>query len=227
MDVYWFEQSAEDVPAHDDWLSAAELIRLRSMQFPKRRGDWRLGRWTAKCAVAARLGRAHADLAEIEIRPVACGAPEVWLGGRPDLFTISLSHREGKALCAVGPPAVVLGCDLEFIEPHSSAFVADYLTLNEQLLVARAPEHCKALATIWSAKESALKALRTGLRLDTRSVEVEELDLASSGSWSPLKVREPQGSVFHGWWRAAGQFVRTLVADPWPDMPRPVLRCSS
>jgi len=227
MDIYWFEQSAEDVPAHDHWLSEAELIRLRSMPIPKRRADWRLGRWTAKCAVAARLGRNSPTLSEIEIRAVASGAPEVWLGDCSDAFTISLSHREGKALCAVGPPGVVLGCDLEFIEPHSPAFVADYFTANEQILVGNAPEYCKTLAAVWSAKESALKALRTGLRIDTRSVEVEELDLSDALTWSPLKVREPQGAVFHGWWRAAGQFVRTLVADPLPGMPRPVLRCFS
>jgi len=226
MEIYWFEQSMEDVPAHDDWLSAAEQVRLRSLQIPKRRDDWRLGRWTAKCAVAARLGDNSPGLSEIEIRAVSSGAPEVWLRGQGDLFTISLSHRERKALCAVGPPGVVLGCDLEFIEPHSPGFVSDYFTANEQLLVGRAQEHCKALAIVWSAKESALKALRTGLRLDTRAVEVEELDLADSGQWSRLKVREPQGTVYHGWWRAAGQFVRTLVADPWPEMPRPVLRCS-
>jgi 4'-phosphopantetheinyl transferase len=227
MDIYWFEQSAEDVPPHDDWLSASEQVRLRSFQIPKRRDDWRLGRWTAKCAVAARLGSGAPRLAEVEIRAVASGAPEVWFGGRSDLYTISLSHRERHALCAVAPPGVVLGCDLEFIEPHSAGFVSDYFTANEQLLVGRAVEQCKVLAIVWSAKESALKALRTGLRIDTRSVEVEELELAESSVWNRLRVREPQGTVFHGWWRAAGQFVRTLVADPWPEMPRPVLRCSS
>lgn len=38
---------------------------------------------------------------------------------------------------------------------------------EEQELVARAPERDELVALLWSGKESALKALREGLRLDT------------------------------------------------------------
>ena len=55
MDVYWLEQSEADVPTADDWLSENEVARLNSLRVAKRRADWRLGRWTAKCAVAASL----------------------------------------------------------------------------------------------------------------------------------------------------------------------------
>lgn len=55
MDVYWLERSAADLPAQNDWLSASDRTRLDGMRFAKRRDDWRLGRWTAKLAVAAYL----------------------------------------------------------------------------------------------------------------------------------------------------------------------------
>ena len=51
MNVYWLEQTEEDLPAEDDWLNASEMARLSGMRFPKRRVDWRLGRWTAKRAL--------------------------------------------------------------------------------------------------------------------------------------------------------------------------------
>jgi len=54
-DVYWLEQTEADVPAEDDWLSEREAVRLGRMRIPKRRADWRLGRWTAKRALAACL----------------------------------------------------------------------------------------------------------------------------------------------------------------------------
>src|SRR5437660_665235 len=55
MEVHWLEQRGSDVPPQDDWLSAAELMRLAGMRVEKRRVDWRLGRWTAKAAIAAHM----------------------------------------------------------------------------------------------------------------------------------------------------------------------------
>jgi 4'-phosphopantetheinyl transferase len=73
---------------------------------------------------------------------------------------------------------------------------------------------------IWSAKESALKALREGLRLDTRSVVVSLLEGTSdSVPWRPLQVRCPDNSIFRGWWRNTNRVLRTLVAYPAPDLP--------
>ena len=52
MELYWLEQTYADVPAENDWLSANEAVRLNTMRFARRRSDWRLGRWTAKNALA-------------------------------------------------------------------------------------------------------------------------------------------------------------------------------
>ena len=140
MNVYWLEQKQADVPLDDDWLSPFEADRLSQMFIRKRRDDWRLGRWTAKRALAARACRlAHSwVLAAIEIRAAQSGAPEVFVNKHPADATISLSHRAGIGLCVVAPAGVGLGCDLELIEPHSDAFIADYFTDEEQALTARA-----------------------------------------------------------------------------------------
>jgi 4'-phosphopantetheinyl transferase len=219
IDVSWLEQGVADLPAADDWLSASEAVRLSGMRFPKRRADWRLGRWTAKRALAACLNLAAdpRSLARIEIRPAPSGAPEVFVGNGPAPVTISISHRAGWAACAVAGSEAALGCDLEVVEPRSDAFAADYFTAQEQQLLAQASpaDRFRLLALLWSGKESALKALRVGLRLDTRCVVVDPfLGQGSGGSdWRPLCVHY-NGQALHGWWRQTGNLVRTLVAAP-------------
>jgi len=230
MDVYWLEQTEADVPAENDWLSASELASLNGMRIAKRRSDWRRGRWSAKRAVAAYLnvpGNRRA-LAVIEVRPAACGAPEVFLAGQAAAAAISLSHRSDRAVCAVTAHGGALGCDLEMIEPRSDGFIADYFTREEQEMVARTSpaDRFRLIALIWSAKESTLKALRAGLQMDTRSVEVNPLDQRPvSGAaigWRPLEVRCANGRIFHGWWQQTGSLLWSMVAAP-PPLPPIVL----
>lgn len=229
MDVYWLEQTEAEVPAQDDWLSAGEALRLNGMRVLKRRRDWRLGRWTAKRAVAAYLDLTELPqtLAQIEIRTAPLGAPEGFFANRPANLTISLSHRAGVGMCAVAMPGAALGCDLEIIEPRSQNFVADYFTAEEQSLIERAPDgdRSRLVTLLWSAKESALKALRVGLRLDTRTFSVSLADVRQSNelhAWHRLSVRCPQEETLHGWWQSAGCYLRTLTAIPPPLPPIPL-----
>ena len=219
MDVYWLEQIEADVPAESDWLSPTEAAVLNGLRFAKRRADWRLGRWTAKRTVAFLFGIPTGPhvLSKIEIRPAPSGVPEVHIAKKRADLTISLSHRAGTAVCAVTRSGVALGCDLELVEPRSEAFVADYFTAEEQAMVGRASTRAQSrlLALLWSAKESALKALHTGLRLDTRSVMVAPVEFDLNG-WSQLRVHSIGGRVFHGWWQQTNGTIRTLVAALHP-----------
>lgn len=227
--------------AQDDWLGPWESSHLLTLRFPKRRADWRLGRWTAKHAVAYELHLTPSaeNLASIEIRPAVSGAPEVFLHHEPANLMVSISHRGGIAACAVGPDGVRLGCDLEIVEPRSDAFVADYFTKEEQVVVRRASaDRCALIALIWSAKESALKALHAGLRIDTRSlmVTLDDFDsailnyahsqapdgfVATTGrlqSWRPLRVGYRQ-KIFNGWWFRSADLLRTEVSLPATQQP--------
>lgn len=218
MRVRWFEQTEKDLPIENDWLSGNEITRLAGMRFPKRRSDWRLGRWTAKRALAFYLGMPSGPdvLRKIEIRPEPSGAPVTFILGDRFPVSISLSHSSGTALCAIAPEGVALGCDLEVVEERHPAFAADYFTDEEQQCVVSSPlsDRYRKLTLLWSAKESALKALRTGLRLDTRSVRVHlpETEFDPS-SWSTFEVSSPGGQIFHGWHATADNLVRTIVAD--------------
>jgi len=243
MNVYWLEQTDADVPAENQWLSAGEMLSLGRMRFVRRRNDWRLGRWTAKRALAACLNVPYGPLAlaNIEIRAAASGAPEAFLFDQKAPVSMSLSHRAGTAMCAVALSGTGLGCDLELIEPRSNAFITDYLTVREQALVARTlvAEQPLLVNLLWSAKESALKALQVGLRVASTRVDVslgdwwpshtgqsrQDLPLflmqaVDPRGWRPLHVRYSGEQLFCGLWRQANGMVRTLV----PAFP---LHCSS
>jgi len=235
------EQSAGDMPASDAWLSEDELSCLNRLRIPKRKEEWRLGRWTAKRSVAGCFGLpCHpAALAKIEVVPGCSGAPIIFFDRQPASVTISLSHRAGRAVCAVAAAQMRIGCDVELIEEHSAAFLSDYFTEDEQGIIEKLPRHKRAFTAtlLWSSKESALKALHMGLRMDTRHLNVSlmeqlsptvsdlwldaypmRLSRADSGDeeaesdlWHPFRVMLRGSPAFIGWWRNRDPFVQTLA----------------
>ena len=196
-------------PPSLDVLSAGERARAAGMRVQKRRDEFVLGRWAAKRLIGSALRRAADD--SIDLRASASGAPEAFVDGDRIAWSISISHREGLALAALDDTGAALGADLELIEPRSAAFVRDYFTEEER-------RHARdALMTnvIWSAKESALKALRTGLRADTRSVQVHLLQ-GPTAPWHRFCIRGALNS--DGWWLAQARHVVTVVGASEPHL---------
>jgi 4'-phosphopantetheinyl transferase len=227
----WHSLGAGDLPDARDWLAPGEIDRVTAMRFTKRRGEWLLARWTAKQALAAELGLATDSecLARIEIRTIiggaAQGAPEVFVDGVRNEIGISLTDRADWAVCVVGAMDD-LGCDLELVEPRSDRFVGDFFTPGEQAAVADPPVAASGDAVanlIWSAKESALKVLRTGLRRDTRSVEVTFPAEPPVEGWQMLRVVAEEGRQFSGWWRQYGEFLLTVVTGHPVPPPHPLI----
>jgi 4'-phosphopantetheinyl transferase len=204
------------------------------MRFTKRRTEYLLRRCAGKAAVAAVLGLPDdpETLGRIAVLNAPTGAPYVTVDGTRIGMDVSLTDRAGWAVCLVGSDLGAVGCDLEIVEPRSDGFVRDFLTLPEQELVAagaalHGPPTGDALANlVWSAKESALKVLRTGLRADTRTVEVRVGEAGEAGAggaagWHPLEVGTVIGRL-PGWWRRDGGFVLTVVVGARagaPDAP--------
>jgi 4'-phosphopantetheinyl transferase len=218
----WLTVTLSELPDTQSWLSRGESEVLAGLHLPRRRRDWMLGRWAAKRAalVAAREWGGMRE-ADVEIIAAADGAPEAWLDGRPAPFTISLSHRGGLGACLVAAPGVMAGCDIELVEPRAPVFAADWFTNGELAQVAVTPPARRDLAVtvIWSVKESVLKALRQGLRLDPRGVDVvlAEPDVGQGG-WRPAAAFSA-GRRFAGWWRREDQLVMTAVTDPAGSSP--------
>jgi 4'-phosphopantetheinyl transferase len=218
LTVKWLARGENDLPDDRSWLGPDEARRVASLRYTKRRTDYLLTRWTTKETVTRLLGLTgdRASFRRIEVRNHISGAPEVYVDGRPLDLAISLTDRAGWAVCLMSSDSGRVGCDLELVEPRSPGFVSDYFTDDEQRFVAAASDEAArqvAANLLWSAKESALKVLRTGLRRDTRSVEVRLSDEREADAWIPLTVRATEGVMLPGWWRRFGSFLLTVATD--------------
>lgn len=215
MRTWWLARGELSTPPGEGWLTLAEAALVPSLRFRKRRTEYLLRRWTGKQAVAAVLGLPGDErtAARIEVGSRPDGSPVARLDGVCTPGCVSLSDRAGWAVCLVADDRVDIGCDLELVEPRSEAFVADFLTARERAAVHAAGGDQDAVANLlWSAKESVLKVLRTGLRRDTRSVEVV-LQPGAPGEWAPLTGRLSEGGEFPGWWLRQGAFVLTVAGE--------------
>jgi len=220
--VYWLVLAAKP-PEALSFLSSEEYRVLSTKRFAKRRAEWLNGRWAAKRLLhASHPELVNAPLDKIEINNSPEGVPYVMLNGRMLECSLSISHREQAAFCAVTfQPFFRVGADIERIESRSAAFVTDYFTASEAELICASASETHFLATlIWSAKEAMLKALGKGLRLDTRQVEVTRVFEEGAG-WSPLNVFCPFVVESDRWdvrWQRWGDYVLTLavLADKVP-----------
>ena len=217
----WLARGEHELPDDLSWLAPGEIRRASGMRFAKRRTEYLLRRWAGKQAVAAVTG-ASTDLpalSRIEVANRMSGAPYVLVDDRPVGLDVSLTDRAGWAVCVVGDDLSRVGCDVELVEPRSDGFAADYLTAAEQGFVATRPpgeSRDEAVNLLWSAKESALKVLQTGLRRDTRTVDVtvEEVDPGNGADrgWGRLLICTTEGTDLTGWWRRDGSFLLTVAA---------------
>ena len=113
---------------------------------------------------------------------------------------LSITHREAMAVAAwCENPKIKIGIDLESIELKQDSFINDFFTLAEVSKVAAVPFNQKGLSAslIWSAKEAVLKALQTGLSLDTRQVEIDPRPIEKKQEWQVLAVNRCPGSYKH------------------------------
>ncbi|MFN8493798.1 MAG: 4'-phosphopantetheinyl transferase superfamily protein [Caldilineaceae bacterium] len=232
-------------------LAAAESAELDAFKVRKRRQDWLLGRWTAKHLVQAHLTETTGHtlpLDQLTIKHEAAGAPYVTLHDVtpecPLPVSLSISHSNGYAFCALydarldenlEPNAraaavnqITIGADIEHIEPRERSFITDFFTSSEIATIEQMPASQQAtlVTAIWSAKEAVLKALRVGLRVDTRAIDCKFTPLPSeimmSNDWTPFGIETAlQGTAtlgqFTGWWRTLDNFVLTLAVRSGQD----------
>jgi 4'-phosphopantetheinyl transferase len=258
--VRWLVQSLSDHPdlaagrPPAGLLSPAEHERFAGYVNPKRRRDWLLGRWTAKQLIQSHLAavvglRPALDSFTVtqdpDGAPYAVSRDPALLEALPTALrldrlplVVTISHSHGYAFCAVcedGDGEHHLGADIELVETRERAFVQDFFSEPERAVLAGAPSAQADLliTAMWSAKESVLKALRMGLRIDTRRVQCLiapdeprawtrfgiELCAPLGKPAATTRVNLPQGE-FTGWWRIVenrlrpnSRFVMTLVTQ--------------
>jgi 4'-phosphopantetheinyl transferase len=226
--IHWLSQPASALPPHaETLLSPAEAATYAALKAPKRRSDWLLGRITAKQLVAEYLGSTGSapSLNAIVIAADPDGAPYASMHGARLPFSLSISHSHDTALCAlVAATGKTVGCDIEYIEARDAAFLSDFFTPAEQVAALAWPEPHTATTLLWSAKEAVLKALREGLRIDTKQVQIT-LPNALDDEWATLGIaldpalaqRFP--GAWSAWARRSGDFVQTMALCAAADAP--------
>jgi len=199
----------EDPPA---FLDPVEASGLAAKRFPKRRAEWLHGRWAAKNLLQKRLPMClKLPLSEIVIANEPGGAPYAALADKTHLPVrlpgcLSITHSGPLAACALAlDPRLRVGIDLEKIEARPAGFFEAYFTPPENAYLRNCPPESlpEVLTLFWSARESVLKALRKGLSLDTRQVEI--------------RLVEGDGSFLSGWQRfsVAGNVIKDSIPAPW------------
>lgn len=216
--------SAGTVPETDHWLGPREKVVFAGLTRPHRRSDWRAGRWAAKRAVVEAMAELDGrGLARVEVLAHPDGSPHLYLDGEALPLELSISHRDHWAVVAAG--SAPLGIDLELLESRSERFVRDFFTEREVDRYFDLPPVLRDLYSVgvWSAKEGVLKCARTGLRRDTRSVEVDLEPSLTEKQWRPLFTRDlEQGTALGGWWVRQGVHLITIVSPAPLLQPEPL-----
>lgn len=199
------------------WLSISEDNFLQTLRFPKRRDEWLAGRWLAKnLLLQGSKSLSNAQMNEIAIEKNADGSPFVNWKGTILPGSISISHRSGIIAAAwTSCPDFRIGIDLELVEPKAISFIEDYFTNTEieTVLNQELEEQACISSLIWSAKEAVMKAMHTGLSIDTRQVEIGFFPYDHENVWQTLSVIQypEKSNNAYLFWQRQGEKIITLA----------------
>lgn len=215
--IYWyFDPQAGSAPSGLEGLfSASEARRYESMKFELRQKSFIAGRRAAKHLLMDCVPELRGcSPARISIENRESGAPFVLVNGQELPGMLSISHCGDAAAAAyTSESSIRIGVDLEAIAPRAPSFLETYFTLLELEWVLSAKEEDQALIStlIWSAKEAVLKALQTGLRVDTREIEILPDDSPAADGWRRFEISAPKSWHWQGNWRKSFDFVITIA----------------
>ncbi|MEW6775120.1 MAG: SDR family NAD(P)-dependent oxidoreductase [Bdellovibrionota bacterium] len=200
-------------------LSPEERAEYQAFEYQKRKDEWLAGRLASRQAL-----KAFGIDAPVHVTHDESGEPK-FVGDLGERFGLTISHSHIWA-CAVvfertGPIGEhrVLGLDVERIEQRPAAFLEDHFTDEERRWVTSGGADAPFRATVlWSLKESALKALGTGLRLRPADVAVQVLGANGHGEARVQLTGEAQArqrslglAEFEGRYTRDAEFVVTVV----------------
>ena len=137
------------------WFTDDERAQAEAFPADKRRTEWLAGRLAAKAACVS----VDSELGPLDVTVVneETGKPVLHVRGAPAASTLSITHRDGLAIAALGD---AIGIDLETIEERSGAFDEQAFNDAEKALAATP----QGAACVWAAKEAVFKRLGTGLK---------------------------------------------------------------
>ena len=216
--IFWLSVLSAQVPSDDRWLSDWERQRLDGFGSLQRQRDFRLGRWTAKQALKywRTASPETVPWGTFEMHNDDHGRPIAIADGTVLDLPISISHRQGRALCVLAPRVGLVGCDIETVEVHSASFVHDHLTALEKETVDRsslAPN--QAITVLWSAKEAVYKAQDQVVPIVASDIDIGFGPEDPVDGWRTFRAQIGRlgGRQHQGWWRLIGSWVLTVITD--------------
>lgn len=107
----------------------------------------------------------------VNILKNAKGKP--YIDGREDIF-VSLSHSKGVVMCAFSDRDI--GVDVELCSKRRKSVESRVFTEKEISLINMANDEDKAFFTLWTLKESYLKAIGTGFADNAKNISFLSLE---------------------------------------------------
>lgn len=118
-----------------------------------------------------------------------------YVEGKADIF-VSLSHSKGTVMCAVSDKEI--GIDVEKCAERRKSVESRVFTESEISLINNAKDENKAFFTLWTLKESYLKAIGTGFADNAKSIEFFSIEnpIKSNNQDYSFETGEYDGFVF-------------------------------
>lgn len=165
--------------ARSDYLHPREIDFLHQAGVRKRQADYLRGRYAAKRALAAL--KPGLRLPAIEVNAGIFGQPVVRGSGMENL-QVSIAHSAGRAVALAFDEGHPMAVDIQGYEDARIDVISQQCDENEWAALAHARlERGQAMITLWAAKESLGKVLRTGLLAPLKFYAIESAEPAPGG----------------------------------------------
>ena len=165
-------------------LGKTETAYFSTLRFARRQRSYLLGRYAGKTALSAVLS--EPDLRAIEIERGVFEQPIVRYG-RNGGWEVTISHTGDLAVALAYPAGHPMGVDLEQVDPGQHETILSQLSVREIAWLNLHPaERFQFASSLWAAKESLSKALRTGLMASIRVYDLAEFNFIDSKEWEGL-----------------------------------------
>jgi 4'-phosphopantetheinyl transferase len=165
--------------ARSDYLHPREIDFLYQAGVRKRQADYLRGRYVAKRALTALKPRRRSP--SIEVNAGIFGQPVVRGFGMENL-QVSIAHSADRAVALAFDEGHPMAVDIQGYEDARIDVISQQCHENEWAALAPARlERGQAMITLWAAKESLAKVLRTGLLAPLKFYAIESAELAPRG----------------------------------------------
>ncbi len=159
-------------PRAADFLHAEEYKFFQTLDFPRRQSTYLSGHYAAKLAVQHL--NSNLKLSEIQVCHGIFWFPYLVTPHWVD-HQISVSHSDTVGAAIAFQQACPMAVDIEMLNPDRTEIMQSEMTANDIKLVREGADNYQhGMSVAWTAKESLSKALRCGLHINFKYLELAE-----------------------------------------------------